>query len=383
MRAFYLMQELSKMQCNVDLVTSNSNTFLNNYATSGTEVISSTFSFHTITGLKYKSSLLRLISWLEFEVKFLFFKKTRLRKPNIIIISSPSVFTIINGFIWSKVYNAKLVFEVRDIWPLSLTEEAGFSKYNPFIIALSFLEKWSYRVSDLVIGTMPNLKQHVSQISNKKDLKVICVPFGVPDNPLDTLFRADYPIKSGNSNFVIGYVGTVGLTNALEPLFCALKNIDLVSENIKCYIVGSGPLLDFFIKKYGYIDGLYFTGQIKKQDVAKTLASFDILYFSTFKSKVWDHGQSLNKIIDYMLAGKPILGSYSGFASMVNEAQCGWYIEAENSDVLSNKILEISSISKNDLATMGSKGREWILQNRNYTTLASHLKKNISPLSAL
>ncbi|MEL6722064.1 MAG: glycosyltransferase [Pseudomonadota bacterium] len=291
-----------------------------------------------------------------------------------------SIFTIVNGFIWSKIYNAKLIFELRDIWPLRIIEEAGFSKHNPFIMMLSALEKWGYNISDLIVGTMPNLKQHVSEVTKKDDLKVICVPFGVPRNSSNQFFRSDYPIKSGNSNLVIGYAGTVGLTNALETLFRSLEKIDLVFEKIECHIVGDGPLLSVFKRKYGHIKNLYFSGKIEKQDIAKILASFDLLYFSTFNSTAWNYGQSLNKLIDYMLAGKPILGSYSGFPSMINEAQCGWLIEAENPDVLSAKILEISSIPKNELATMGSRGREWILKNRDYATLASYLKKNILSL---
>ncbi|MEL6749668.1 MAG: glycosyltransferase, partial [Pseudomonadota bacterium] len=251
---------------------------------------------------------------------------------------------------------------------------------NPFIMMLSALEKWGYNISDLIVGTMPNLKQHVSEVTKKDDLKVICVPFGVPRNSSNQFFRSDYPIKSGNSNLVIGYAGTVGLTNALETLFRSLEKIDLVFEKIECHIVGDGPLLSVFKRKYGHIKNLYFSGKIEKQDIAKILASFDLLYFSTFNSTAWNYGQSLNKLIDYMLAGKPILGSYSGFPSMINEAQCGWLIEAENPDVLSAKILEISSIPKNELATMGSRGREWILKNRDYATLASYLKKNILSL---
>ena len=41
------------------------------------------------------------------------------------------------------------------------------------------------------------------------------------------------------------------------------------------------------------------------------------------KSKVWDYGQSMNKIVDYMMAGKPVVASYSGYPSMLNEAGSG------------------------------------------------------------
>ena len=110
------------------------------------------------------------------------------------------------------------------------------------------------------------------------------------------------------------------------------------------------------------------------------MSTIDIVYFSTFKSKVWDYGQSLNKIIDYMLSGKPILGSYSGFPTMINEAKCGWFIEAENSDSLAKKIIEISKIDKKNLISLGSNGREWIKKNRSYSFMANHLKQEILEL---
>ena len=59
-------------------------------------------------------------------------------------------------------FKTKLVFEVRDIWPLTLTEEGGFSSLNPLIIILRAIELVGYRFSDLVVGTMPGLKkQHL------------------------------------------------------------------------------------------------------------------------------------------------------------------------------------------------------------------------------
>ena len=146
MRPFYLMNELSNMECNIDLITSSSSAFRTEDDQKGTEVISSTFSFHQILGLQYRKakSLSRIVSWLDFELRFFLSKKKNLRPPDIIMVSSPSVISILNGFIWSKWYKAKLVFEVRDIWPLTLIEEGGFSKKNPFIFILSiFIFKYS------------------------------------------------------------------------------------------------------------------------------------------------------------------------------------------------------------------------------------------------
>ena len=61
----------------------------------------------------------------------------------------------------------------------------------------------------------------------------------------------------------------------------------------------------------------------------------------------------MNKIIDYMIAGKPILGSYSGYPSMVNKANCGWFVPAEDPIASSTEIESLSACDKETLASIG------------------------------
>ena len=383
MRGYYLMEELSKLGCNVDIVTSTASSFLRAEHKADASKLSPSLSFFQLTGLRYGSagSIGRILSWLEFEAKVFLFNKKKLKKPDVVIVSSLSIFSIINGFIWSRVYRAKLVFEVRDIWPLTLTEEGGFSRYNPLIVALSLLERWAYSVSDLIIGTMPNMKAHVSSVYATEASKVICIPIGTPDDTLNPFFSSYVPETPPKKHqFVMGYVGTVGKTNALDTLFTALESIDLVQHNIEFHVVGDGPMLEHYVERYSHIDNLLFVGHVGKETVAEVISGFDVVYFSTFKSRVWEYGQSLNKLVDYMLAGKPILGSYSGFPSMINEAECGWFVPAEDHVALAEKIVALSAFDKDALVKIGERGSKWIRENRRYSLLASDLLNHLRGL---
>lgn len=377
------MEELSNLGCNVDIVTSTASSFLRTEHKADASKLSPSLSFFQLKGLRYGSagSIARILSWLEFEAKVFLFNKKKLKKPNVVIVSSLSIFSIINGFIWSRVYRAKLVFEVRDIWPLTLTEEGGFSRYNPLIMALSLLERWAYSVSDLIIGTMPNMKAHVSSINATEASKVICIPIGTPDDTLNPFFSSYIPeTPQKKHQFVMGYVGTVGKTNALDTLFTALESIDLVQHNIEFHVVGDGPMLEHYVERYSHIDNLLFVGHVGKETVAEVISGFDVVYFSTFKSRVWEYGQSLNKLVDYMLAGKPILGSYSGFPSMINEAECGWFVPAEDHIALAEKIVALSAFDKDALVKIGERGSKWIRENRRYSLLASDLLNHLKDL---
>jgi glycosyltransferase involved in cell wall biosynthesis len=87
-------------------------------------------------------------------------------------------------------------------------------------------------------------------------------------------------------------------------------------------------------------------------------------------SKVWEYGQSLNKVIDYMMAGKPVIASYTGYPSMINEADCGTYVPAGDVPALKQEIERYALMSEHDRMQIGARGNAWLVENRRYTRLA-------------
>ena len=62
---------------------------------------------------------------------------------------------------------------------------------------------------------------------------------------------------------------------------------------------------------------------------------------------------------------------------MINEADCGFFVEANRPDILAETILNISQMDKAELTIMGLNGRKWVLDNCNYKDLGSKLWKFI------
>lgn len=323
--------------------------------------------------LKYKTpkSIARILSWFHFEWNLFWFKDKSLPNPDVIIVSSLSLLTIFNGLRLKRKYKCKLVFEIRDIWPLTIIEEGGFSSKNLFVKALGWVEKFGYEKADVIVGTMPNLKQHVAEVLGY-DKPVECIPMGVTDDILNTesFISDDYINMYLNKNyFNVVHAGTVGITNALETFFKAAEALK-DNQEIRFVIVGDGALKGQYMKQYGHLPNLVFAPRVNRRQIYSVLSNADVVYFSTFKSKVWDYGQSLNKVIDYMLSGNPVLASYSGFPSMINEAECGFFVPAEDVGALVEKILEISEMSVSERRNIGAKGRSWLLENQTYSKLA-------------
>jgi glycosyltransferase involved in cell wall biosynthesis len=100
------------------------------------------------------------------------------------------------------------------------------------------------------------------------------------------------------------------------------------------------------------------------------LRQFDILYAGGVKSILHSFGTSFNKITDYLLAGKPIIFAVDEPNSIVKKIGCGIQIPAENEIEIIKAITSFAELSNEELTSMGKKGREYALQELNYTTLA-------------
>tara|TARA_B100000787_G_scaffold170303_1_gene165987 strand:- start:264 stop:1526 length:1263 start_codon:yes stop_codon:yes gene_type:complete len=318
-------------------------------------------------------SLARILGWIHFEVKLFFMKTNDLPPPDYIVASSLSLLSILNGLILRWRFKSKLIFEVRDVWPLVLIENGGYHRWNPFVLALRLVEWMGYKYSDQIVATMPNLAPHVNKVLGYSR-KVHCIPMGISDEllnetkiPLPSDLESQFP----ENKFIVTYVGSIGVDNALDVFF---ETVRLLQDNpqVVFRVFGKGDLLKRYMAECSDLDNIFFGGAIPAGMVQSVLERSSLLYFATHPSVVLEYGQSLNKIIDYMYSGRPILASHSGYQSMLNEAHCGYFIPANDADALSTTLYDLSNLSHLELSEIGSRGRDWLFENRRYETLATH-----------
>lgn len=384
-RGYLLMREISQSGYQTIVITSDSNqlaqvpkldtSYLMQEEADGIQL-------WWVRTLKFQiaKSIRRVLSWLHFEWRLWLMPKSSIPKPDIIIISSLSLLTVLNGLLLSRKYKCRWVFEIRDIWPLTLTEEGGFNHFNPFILFFSLIEYLGYKYADIIVGTMPNLKEHVSnRLGYVK--ATYCIPMGVDTQSLrePQILPDDYIntyLSSGK--FTIVHAGTIGITNALHTFLDCAKML-AGNHSIQFLVVGDGDLRNHYIAKYGHLPNLTFAPKVPKQMVNAVLEKCDLLYFSVHDSAVWKYGQSLNKVIDYMLAARPIVASYTGYPSMINEAECGTFVPAGDVTALHNEIIRYYDVPLAERLAIGLRGREWILSNRSYSTLAKNYLSILFP----
>jgi glycosyltransferase involved in cell wall biosynthesis len=232
---------------------------------------------------------------------------------------------------------------------------------------LGWIERFGYTRADVVVGTMPNLVEHVMDEVGE-GASVATVPLGIDDDLAELTQRYEPAPKSGE-NILIGYSGSIGRSNSVEALLSAAKQLG-PDQGIEFEFWGGGDLLEDFREQYSGQPHIQFHGHTPRQVLFSELARTHMLVLATNGSSRWKYGQSLNKLVEYMLVGRPIIAVYSGFPSMINESECGIFVPVEDLSALVEAILHYRDMSGPEREEIGLRGRAWIQRNRSYDRLA-------------
>lgn len=304
--------------------------------------------------------------------------------PDVVIGSSTYPLDMIPAKAIAKLANAKVFFEVHDLWPLSPMELGNMSKYHPFIQIMQFGENFAYKHSYAVISMLPKAEEHMLEHGLKKG-KFHYIPNGFNQNDWilngnSEKFRYDSELSALKSKYklLIGYAGGHNISNALDDFIQAIKIND--NPSIAYCFVGKGTEKK---KLYEYsrqhnLNNVYFFDAIPKLEIPIFLEYMDILYIGWKKKSLYRFGVSPNKLFDYMMAKKPILHAIEAGNDLVQEAGCGISVVPENPEAISKGITLISSLSEDERIIMAKKGYDYVLENHEYEVLANKFLKVIN-----
>jgi glycosyltransferase involved in cell wall biosynthesis len=325
---------------------------------------------------KYKQSISigRVINMLAFAWNIRKASKV-LEPPDIIVVSSPSLFPIWNALDWKRRWSCKFYFEVRDVWPLTLNMLSGLSAYHPFSMFLSCFEKMGYKNADKVVSLLPGTKNYMIS-KGMKPHKFVWIPNGIvlpegqnrqlPDNLKENL-------KS--EKFKVGYAGGMGKANALEYLIEA-ANLLCEDDNIEFVLIGNGDDQEK-LKQLCKGNNVRFLGTLPHDQINGFLKEMDVCYIGWHKNKLYQLGISANKIYDYLYSAIPIIHSVEAYNDPIQEAGAGISISPESPEKIKNAILEMKNCTVDKRAKMGEQGRQYVLNNFTYKQLALNYLKEL------
>lgn len=305
-------------------------------------------------------------------------------KPDVVIASSTYPMDIYPARHIAKKYGAMLIYEVHDLWPLSPIELGGMSPKHPYIRLVQAAENYCYKYSDYVVSLLPFAKDHMVEHGMLPE-KFVYIPNGIEKAEWEQPFH--YPMAyreelkkyHDDGYFLIGYTGAHGIANALDSYVDAGRW--LRDKKIKLLSIGPGPERNRLIDKAHKLeldDVVEFLPPVKRDQVPELLDQLDALYVGLQRQPLFRFGVSPNKLMDYMMAGKPVIFAIDAPNDMVKEAECGISIPPEDSKAIAEAAVKLSEMTPEDLEKMGSHGKLYIMSHNEYDVLSEKFLKVFS-----
>jgi glycosyltransferase involved in cell wall biosynthesis len=195
--------------------------------------------------------------------------------------------------------------------------------------------------------------------------RVYVIPNWVDPQEISLLPRDQFRTRSGipRDAFVYIYGGNIGVAAGVEAAIEAFSQV----KNCRVYLLIAGDgtqrtACESLVVKSG-VHNVIFHHPWPAEETSEVLAAADVLLLPTLGE------QSLasvpSKMLNYMLAGRPILTVAvhgSDIDKIIHEAQCGWQVQPDNPEALTEVLNRLSEIPAAELIEKGENGRKYVLE---------------------
>jgi glycosyltransferase involved in cell wall biosynthesis len=273
-----------------------------------------------------------------------FFAGLFVKKPDVIVGTSPQFFTAVGAWALSAVRFKPFIFELRDIWPASITA-VGAMKDSFAIRMLEKLEMFLYKRADSIISVTNAFKREL--IARGVDgEKIDVVLNGVdltkyqPVNQKDNELSNKYNLQG---KFVAGYVGTHGMAHGLETIVDVAEQLKEY-DDIRILFAGGGAarkkVVDLVAQKK--LSNVVLIDRQPKEIMPKVWSLCDVSLVPLVNNDLF-RTVIPSKIFECMGMGIPsIMSVPEGEATqIIRETGSGLVVESESSSEIKEAIIKL------------------------------------------
>jgi glycosyltransferase involved in cell wall biosynthesis len=289
-------------------------------------------------------------------------------RPDVIIATSPQLLVGLTGWWLGFAKDVPFVFEVRDLWPESLTAVGAGDENSLLHHVLAKVARFLYDRSNHIVVVTPAFKEHLIRKWHVPAEKISVVENGVETDlfaPQDLAEASGLRAQlAGPGRFLVCYIGTMGMAHGLETLLAAAAELQRQKSNVTFLLVGEGAekeRIRSLVLNRG-LDSVVFLDQQPREKIPAIISASDACLVLLKKTDVFKTVIP-TKMLEFMACARPVILGVQGQAqAILDAAGAGMAIEPENSSDLVKAILDLQA-NPGLCAAMGQKGREHILQN--------------------
>ncbi|MBM1106770.1 glycosyltransferase family 4 protein [Aurantibacter crassamenti] len=250
------------------------------------------------------------------------------------------------------------VFEVRDLWPEVPIQMGGLK--NKFLVNLAlFLEKTIYKNAKHIVALSPGMYEGVLKRKISKE-KVSMIP---NMSKIEEFWGREKNLGLINTlnlkkdSFKVVYFGAMNIANGMRYIIDAAEMLNN-EKDIEFIFLGGGAseadLKERCIKEN--LKNVVFLGNKPMEELSEIVNICDVSLI-TFQNIPILATNSPNKLFDSLSAEKAIIVNSAGWTKdLVEDNDCGFYVDPEKPKELADKILYLRE-HPNKCLEMGKKAR--------------------------
>lgn len=325
-----------------------------------------------------KSIIARLLNYFSFVVTS-YFRGRKLGKYDFLMVESPPLFLGYSAMHLSRKMNAKMIFNISDLWPES-AEKLGIVTNQRLLKFAYNLERKCYERSHLITGqTNGIVKDILARFPHKK---VYWLPNGVdldfynPEIISAVGFRQKHQFTDEQVLFFYG--GILGHAQGLQIILNAAKQVENFPD-AQFILQGAGPEKDslMVLQKELNLTNVHFLPPVSKVEMPGILKEIDVALVPLRKLDLFQ-GAIPSKVFEALSMEVPLLLGVDGEARthFIDNAEAGLFFEPENHDDLSKKIHFLLE-NRSEIKQMGENGRKYVMENFNRNKIANSFQEQL------
>lgn len=306
-----------------------------------------------------KSSIKRIISYFSFGCVSLIYSLFFVKKPDLIYSYYPPVIGGMVVFLMKIIKKVPYVYDIQDLWPDALVATGAIGKGRIYR-AINYLCNVIYKNANGIIVL-------------SKGYKKALIERGVPSSKIDVILnwcdegrigKKEYESEAicDGSYFNVLYAGNMGSAQSLHHILDAARLLQNEGyKEIRFLFVGSGVEKDSLVRLAveKNLNNTFFFPQVSVEEVENVLRSAGALLVHLANAPVFEMTIP-SKVQAYLHAGRPIILAVNGeAASIIEEAEAGIGIEAENPQAIRDAVLSIYELNPEERRLMGERGRRF------------------------
>jgi glycosyltransferase involved in cell wall biosynthesis len=280
-----------------------------------------------------KGKVRRSANYLSFLMSAAVTGSLRIPRPDVIIATSPQLLCAAAGDVLARRFRVPMVMEIRDLWPESLVAVGVTSSRSTLVGNLERLARGLYRHASHVV-TITEAQRAAIVGCGLPESRVSVVPNGV-----DALFLQDRSSARSCDQFIVTYIGTLGMAHHLETLLEAAELLRGVPA-FRFRIVGEGAQRQELEARARAMQlaNVEFIGQRPREEVPTWISESDVCLVLLRKTPVFLTVVP-SKMIEIMAVGRPIVLGVEGEAKeLLERAGAGIGVPPEDAVALAAAI---------------------------------------------